>query len=85
MDTHDKIRARRAIARVTQAQLALGTSVARITVRRYESGASSPDATWIALAARVLKCEPGDLVGDLPTTQEQDGEETTEAITDSGD
>lgn len=70
MDTASKIRARRAIARISQARLAEATSVARETVRRYESGASSPDATWIALAARVLDCEHGDLIGDLPTTQE---------------
>lgn len=84
MDTADKIRARRAIARFSQAALADATSVARETVRRYESGKSYPNANWIALAARVLKCEPGDLVGDLPKPKESsDAESETEA--DPGD
>lgn len=64
MKTNEKIKAFRKKSNLTQKQLAEKSSIAEITIRKYEKGDRVPKLEQLTKIAAALECSPVDLLDD---------------------
>ncbi|WP_438852464.1 helix-turn-helix domain-containing protein [Brevundimonas nasdae] len=73
-----RIRKRREIQKITQAQLAVAAQVTFQQIQKYERGQNRVSAARLALIAGFLQSHPADFYGDAAASAEDAGDALTQ-------